>query len=82
MITGTTSTLTRGNLGAGGVDFPNSGEGDVTSSFDIGEEAAVVAVERREATGNEVKPPRGGDLRSTTQLQHAPRPSSVQLGKR
>ena len=54
---------TRGDLRAGGVDFQNGGEGDVTSSFDIGEEAAVVAVERREATGNEVKPPIGGDLR-------------------
>jgi hypothetical protein len=48
-----------------GVDFPNGGEGDVTSSFAIGEEADVDAVERREATGNEVKPTttRGGDLR-------------------
>ncbi len=68
MITVTTSTSTRGDLQAGGVDFPNGGEGDVTSSFDIGEEAAVVDVERREATGNEVKPPRGGDLCSTTRL--------------
>ena len=55
--------MTRGDLKAGEVDFPNGGEGDVTSSFDIGEEAAVDAVERREATGNEVKPTRGGDLR-------------------
>ncbi len=46
----------------GRVDFPNGGEGGVTSSFDIGEEAAVVAVERRDTTGNEVKPTRGGDL--------------------
>jgi hypothetical protein len=64
LITGTTCTSTRGNLQAGGVvDFPNGGEGDVTSSFDIGEEAAVDAVKRREATGNEVKPTRDGDLR-------------------
>ncbi len=63
MITGTTCTSTRGNLRAGGVYFQNGGEGDVTSSFDIGEEMAVVAVERREATGNDVKPTRGGDLR-------------------
>ena len=62
MITGTTCTSTRGDLRAGGVDFPNGGEGDVTSSFDIGEEAAVDAVKRTEATGNEVKPTRGGDL--------------------
>ncbi len=63
MITGTTSTSTRDDLRAGGVDFQNDGEGEVTSSFDIGEEAVVVAVERREATGNKAKPPRGGDLR-------------------
>ncbi len=63
MITGTTCTSTQGNLRAGGVvDFPNGGEGDVTSSFDIGEEVAVDTVKRREATGNEVKPTRGGDL--------------------
>jgi len=63
LITETTCTSTQGNLRAGGVDFPNGGKVDVTSSFDIGEEAAVVAVKRREATGNEVKPTRGGDLR-------------------
>jgi len=45
------------------VDFPNGGEGDVTASVAIGEEADVDAVERREATGNKVKPTRGGDLR-------------------
>jgi hypothetical protein len=44
-----------------GDNFPNGGDGVVTS-IDIGEEAAAVAGERREATGNEVKPTRGGDL--------------------
>jgi hypothetical protein len=63
LITGTTCTSTRGDLRAGEVDFPNGGEGDVTSSFDIGEEAAVDTIERREATDNKVKPTRGGDLR-------------------
>jgi hypothetical protein len=63
LSTGTTCTSTRGDLRAGGVDFTNGGEVHVTSSFDIGEEAAVVAVEGREATGNEVKARRGGDLR-------------------
>jgi len=29
----------------------------------VGVDAAAVAGERREATGNEVKPTRGGDLR-------------------
>jgi hypothetical protein len=62
-ITGTTCAPTRGDLRAGGVDFPNGDEGDVTSSVAIGEEADVDAVERREATGNKVKPTRGGDLR-------------------
>ena len=62
-MTGTTCASTRGDLRAGGVDnFPNGGEGDVTS-LDIGEEAAAVTGERREATGNKVKPTRGGDLR-------------------
>ena len=47
-ITGTTCASTRGDLRAGGVDnFPNGGEGDVTS-IDIGEEAAAVAGKRRE----------------------------------
>jgi hypothetical protein len=53
----------RGDLRAGGGDnFPNGGDGDV-ASIDIGVDAAAVAGERSEATGNEVKPTRGGDLR-------------------
>jgi len=62
-ITGTTWASTRGNLRAGGGDsFPNGGDRDV-ASIDIGGEAAAVAGKRSEATGNEVKPTRGGDLR-------------------
>jgi hypothetical protein len=47
---------------AGGDNIPNGGDGDV-ASIDIGGEAAAVAGERSEATGNELKPTRGGDLR-------------------
>jgi hypothetical protein len=43
-------------------NLPNGGDGDV-ASIDIGVDAAAVAGERREATGNKVKPTTGGDLR-------------------
>jgi len=67
-ITGTTWASTRGDLRASGVDnFPNGGDGDV-ASIDIGGEVATVAGERSEATGNELKPTRGGDLHGTTRF--------------
>jgi len=67
-ITGTTWASTRGDLRASRVDnFPNSGDGDV-ASIDIGGEVARVAGKRSEATGNELKPMRGGDLRGTTRF--------------
>ena len=67
-IIGTTWASTRGDLRAGGCDnFPNGGDGDV-ASIDISGEVATVAGERSEATGNKLKPMRGGDLHGTTQF--------------
>jgi len=61
-ITGTTWASTRGDLRAsGGDNLLNGGDGDV-ASMDIGGEAAAVAGKRSEATSNDLKPTRGGDL--------------------
>ena len=75
--------MTRSDLRASeGDNFPNGGNGDV-ASIDIGVDVAAVAGKRREATGNEVKPVRGGECAELHDgpEQHAPRPSSLQLGE-